>query len=527
MLIKSLLYYILIVNSTEFSYYCDTSFYKTDTVVTCTTIAENKLISVENYKNGQRHGHHLEWYKNGQKRVFLNYSDGKIIDTTYSYFPSGKLEGIGVDNGRWFSLSEKGDTLVVGNCKDGKSIGAHYAWFENGQRQFITNYNDSGKKDGLSVQWRENGTVKDSVIYRNGETLEGWHYYNNGKLHYNVKKKGNDKFFSYVYYNPKGKKCGEVKNGNGTYIFYKPDGSLPVKITKVNNEWTSHDDIDPITLKMIDPDSTPEAINKRIADSTGLKAIDAIKMDNVDFIKSLLKSGFNVNTFFREPEFFRSDVTMLHVAALFNKKEVARFLMKNGADPNTRESSMEPIAAEVAFECGYDFDFVSIFLEGISMPEFGGVTFGTTSFMRKVLSADSLRIFKYMVDKGFDPQMIREEEIDVFWMAAGDGSIKCLKYLFSICDVPKYSEKDKVSIFHEAASSKKNGAQTVEILLKGGIAPSFICMKEKYHGRTPYDFAMYMASRCTSGFEAAKKEHLLKTAAYLKEMEKKYCGRKD
>lgn len=527
MLINSFFLVFLLSNISEHDFYCDTIVLKNDTFVTCTTISDGKLLEVDNIKNGKWHGLQQEWYKNGQIRSILNFIDGNLLDTTFSFYESGKLKSIGLDNGRWFTLSEKGDTLVVGNKKDGKSIGKRCAWFENGKRNFIFTYNDSGKKDGLSVQWREDGTVQDSIIYRNGEMIEGWYYYDNGKLHYYYKKKDCDQCYSQIFYDPKGKKCGEEKNGNGTYIFYSSDGSSPVRITKVNNEWTSYDDLDPITLKVIDPDSTPEAIKKRIADSIGLKAIDAIKNDNIDSIKSLLKSGFDINTVFREPERFRSNITMLHLAALLNKKKIAMFLMENGADPDIREDQRKWIAAEVAFDHGYDFDFVIIFLEGISMPKFGGITYGATSFMEKVLSADSLRMFQYMVDKGFDPYMIREEDLDVFEIAAIDGSVKCLQYLLSICGVPEYSEKDDHSIYHMAACSDVNGSQTIELLVKSGIMPSLICIRDKHNGYTPYDYAIKKASRCTPGYEAPKKKQYLKTAACLKELEKKYCGKKD
>src|SRR5690606_2756582 len=126
-----------------------------------------------------------------------------------------------------------------------------------------------------------------------------------------------------VFYDPKGKKCGEVNNGNGTYIFYQSDGSSPAKVTKENGRSISIEEVDPVTMKVIDPTKTPEAIKKRIADSLGLKAMGAIKNDNVDSIKSLLKSGFDINTVFRDPEYFEADITMLHFAALLKKEKVA------------------------------------------------------------------------------------------------------------------------------------------------------------------------------------------------------------
>jgi antitoxin component YwqK of YwqJK toxin-antitoxin module/ankyrin repeat protein len=525
MIICLLIIVFLVGSSLGYTFHCDTSIVKNDTFVTCTTISDGKIIEIDRMKNDKFHGLQQSWYKNGQLKRILNYNEGDLLDTTFSYYESGKLRSIGLDNGRWFTLSENGDTLSVGNKRNGKSIGTHNAWYENGNREFTITYNDSGKKDGLSVRWREDGTVQDSVIYRNGEMIEGWCYYDNGNLQYNLKKKGNDQYYSLVFYDPKGKKCGEVNNGNGTYIFYQSDGSSPAKVTKENGRSISIEEVDPVTMKVIDPTKTPEAIKKRIADSLGLKAMGAIKNDNVDSIKSLLKSGFDINTVFRDPEYFEADITMLHFAALLKKEKVARFLMENGADPNIQENQSRRIAAEVAFECRYDFDFVIIFLEGIEMPKYGNLLFGTTGFMTKVLTADSLKLFKYMVDKGYDPYLLTDEDLDVFYIAAMDGSVKCLEYLFTICDVPEYEFKDGYTIYHSAASSV-NGEQVIKMLVKNGIPTSFLCMKNEYNGYTPYDYAVSCASDCRS-YETQKREQYLKTAAYLKELQKKYCGIKD
>ena len=521
-IIKIIAFLILWLSENNAQVRCDTVFLDKDTMLSCTTFYKSgRIRNVYQLKNDKFHNRHTSYYENGQIESIATYNRGELVDSTYSYYPDGKLEGIGVKNGRWFTLSKNGDTLSVGNSKNGKSIGTHNAWYENGKREFTITYNDSGKKDGLSVRWREDGTVIDSVIYRNEEIIEGWHYYDNGKLHYIQKKKGNDKYYSMICYDPKGKKCGEVKNGNGTYIFYRSDGTTPVKITNINDECVSIENLDPITLKVIDPSKTPEAIKKRIADSLGLKAMGAIKNDNVDSIKSLLKSGFDINTVFRDPEYLGADITMLHFAALMKKEKIARFLMENGADPNIYENQSRLIAAEVALECRYDFDFVKIFLERVDMSKGGPI-----GFMKNVLRADSLRLFKYMVDKGFEPYEISDEEINVFQIAAFNGSVKCLKYLFTIRDVPEFKEEDGFSIYHCAAFSKKNGVETIKLLVENGVSTSYICQRDKSNSFTPYDYAVRHASRCSS-YETQKREQYLKTAAYLKELQKKYCGIKD
>ena len=507
--------------------YCDTVLSDNDTIVKCKVYdAKGNLHRIKHYRNGKLDGIQEEYYASGKLKQRTIYNDGCEIDSLVSYHENGKLECVIYYsnckcNGEVLVFDENGDTVQHGMCKNGKTIGILQNWYKKGRKSSYFTYNDSSKKDGLSVRWREDGTVQDSVIYRNGEMIEGWYYYDNGKLHHHLKKKGNDQYYSLVFYDPKGKKCGEVKNGNGTYLFYQTDGSSPAKVTKENGWSVSIEEVDPVTLKVIDPTKTPEAIRKRIADSLGLKAMEAIKNDNVDSIKSLIKSGFDINTVFRDPEYFEADITMLHFAALLRKEKVARFLMENGADPNIYENQSRLIAAEVALECRYDFDFVKIFLERVDMSKGGPI-----GFMKNVLRADSLRLFKYMVDKGFEPYEISDEEINVFQIAAFNGSVKCLKYLFTIRDVPEFKEEDGFSIYHCAAFSKKNGVETIKLLVENGVSTSYICQRDKSNSFTPYDYAVRHASRCSS-YETQKREQYLKTAAYLKELQKKYCGIKD
>src|SRR5690606_36513266 len=102
-------------SSLGYTFHCDTSIVKNDTFVTCTTISDGKIIEIDRMKNDKFHGLQQSWYKNGQLKRILNYNEGDLLDTTFSYYESGKLRSIGLDNGRWFTLSENGDTLSVGN----------------------------------------------------------------------------------------------------------------------------------------------------------------------------------------------------------------------------------------------------------------------------------------------------------------------------------------------------------------------------------------------------------------------------
>jgi len=510
----------------------DTTILGNDTIVICTTKTEDgKLISVERFKNGKNDGIFQEWYKNGNIQYQQKFINGCPQDTAFAYHEDGSLSGIFpylncVREGQRVELSVNGDTLAMGNAKNGKSIGTHYAWYENKKKRFITNYNDSGQKHGLSLQWREDGTLKDSIVYRNGEMIEARFYYDNGKPHSYLRINGNDKYFSGIYYNPKGEKTGETKNGNGTYIYYNYDGSSPVKYVRVNNEYSSQERLDPVTLKVIDPDNTPEAIKKRVADSIGVKAIEAIESDNIDSIKSLLNSGFDVNTVFRDPKYFRCNVTMLHLTALLNKKNIAEFLLRSGADPRILESDHRYIAAEIAYDKEYDYDFVILLLDRDSTARLSNAPFGSPGMIVRALCKDDLKMLKYLLGKGFDPYSTDYDDMDIFQIAAANGSLNCIKYLFTIYKKPDYKNQTGYSLFHWAACAKKNGIEIMNLFIENGYSPSVVCEKRGMHKETAYETAMKLADMNNTNFDAPKRESYLKTAAYIKELEKRYCAGK-
>jgi len=182
------------------------------------------------------HGAQKSWYASGTLKSFSRYNDGGIIDTAYSYHPSGKLKGIGVNNGKWFRLGEDGDSLAIGYSRNGQSVGLRKVWYEEGKLKSLIHYNDSGKKHGLSEEWREDGTRKDSTVYDNGDIIEFRDYYENGKLLTHRTQKPVNKDINGVYYDPNGKKTGEIKNGNGIVIIHSEDGKSARKVYFENDE---------------------------------------------------------------------------------------------------------------------------------------------------------------------------------------------------------------------------------------------------------------------------------------------------
>ncbi len=184
-----------------------------------------------------------------QGNLWPNYRDGCPIDTVYEYYPNGRLKSIIPysdcnRNGWRIELSINGDTLAKGNSNKGKSIGTHYAWWSKGRLKFRMNFNDSGQLHGLSEEWRQDGSRKDSIVYEFGEIIEARSYFENGKVRFHLKQKPGAQVFSAIYYDPSGKKTGEVKRGNGTYISYSPDGTTANRVKMEKGEVTSMVEID-------------------------------------------------------------------------------------------------------------------------------------------------------------------------------------------------------------------------------------------------------------------------------------------
>ena len=73
-------------------------------------------------------------------------------------------------------------------------------------------------------------------MYDNGDIIEYRKYYENGKLRRHVYQKPVNRDINAVYYDPKGKKVGEVKNGKGTYISYSEDGKSARRVYMENDE---------------------------------------------------------------------------------------------------------------------------------------------------------------------------------------------------------------------------------------------------------------------------------------------------
>ena len=149
-------------------------------------------------------------------------------------------------------FSDEGDTLTKSYFVGKKTVGVLKQWYQDGHLKSVAVYNNSGKKHGLSETWNEDGTRKDSTVWDNGNIIELRTYFYNGKVRYWIKKVDSTtvKTLEAVYYDIDGKKCGEVKNGNGTFISWADDAS---------RGWLkTYKDGEEVSSRKIKPDENPD-----------------------------------------------------------------------------------------------------------------------------------------------------------------------------------------------------------------------------------------------------------------------------
>jgi antitoxin component YwqK of YwqJK toxin-antitoxin module len=199
----------------------DTITMKPELVVACTVwTPESNIYKTYTLKNGKFHGLYLSYYKTGKLKETTKYNDGNIIDTTFSYYQNGKLKFRGVRNGIDVVLSENGDTLGITNKCSGSPCGNSKSWYKGGILQSILNFNSQGKKHGLCESWREDGTRKDSTVYRNDTIIEEREYFTSGKVRQWFKKCLDARFVEAYFYHPDGTSAGKIVKGNGIVTGY-------------------------------------------------------------------------------------------------------------------------------------------------------------------------------------------------------------------------------------------------------------------------------------------------------------------
>lgn len=110
-------------------------------------------------------GKYEDQKKIGEWKYFL---DNKIVST--ENYVNGEKNGL---SKRWF---KSGELLEESNWKDGKLHGIYRSYFQNGKKYIECKYVD-GRRNGTFQTWFTNGTIELDGFYTNDVRDKDWFYY--------------------------------------------------------------------------------------------------------------------------------------------------------------------------------------------------------------------------------------------------------------------------------------------------------------------------------------------------------------
>lgn len=130
------------------------------------------------YKKGEPNGKYMLYHLNGQLAREFNLTNGEITGTRKTYYPTGQIEteyefnAEGVTFGPYKKWYPNGQLEEKGTLKDGKSLGEINQFYSNGQPFSTSNFDESGKENGSTVYFDNDGKKYESFTYKKGSLEE-------------------------------------------------------------------------------------------------------------------------------------------------------------------------------------------------------------------------------------------------------------------------------------------------------------------------------------------------------------------
>ena len=138
-----------------------------------------------NYNHDKTDGKFFKWDENGQIRLEGNYTEGNLAsETQYSYYENGQKKEVKsskddgkrwpyvyqlINDGKFTRWYKNGQKKLEINFINGKRNGKYTSWFKNGQKELESNWKD-GKEDGKWTHWYDDGS-KSERNYKDGVLL--------------------------------------------------------------------------------------------------------------------------------------------------------------------------------------------------------------------------------------------------------------------------------------------------------------------------------------------------------------------
>ncbi len=125
-------------------------------------LVDAKLLHEEQYLNGKRNGHYIDYDEKDSIELIQHYKNNKLHGNIKWYYKSKLMEDM--------------------NYKNGKKDGVSKLYNANGNLSSMITFKN-GEKDGISKLYNDNGNQSSMLTYKNGK-LKGTYkyYYKNGQL---------------------------------------------------------------------------------------------------------------------------------------------------------------------------------------------------------------------------------------------------------------------------------------------------------------------------------------------------------
>jgi antitoxin component YwqK of YwqJK toxin-antitoxin module len=196
-------------------------------------------------RSGRPNGTWTYYYENGVVESKVLYRDGEQDGEASFWSPEGKLtrEGAfwqGMEHGEWKLYDDQGTVSARGRFAYGRQVGEWEYRYPNKERRMVCRY-VLGALDGESVSWHDNGTMSEKGSYQNGKKTGTWKTWDgNGHPLCEYRYDGDKEFVLNCW---AADERQTVKDGNGEYVSYHPDGQVhekgPVKDGRRSGMWVA------------------------------------------------------------------------------------------------------------------------------------------------------------------------------------------------------------------------------------------------------------------------------------------------
>jgi len=180
---------------------------------------------------GKSHGIWMTYYENGAVQSTLNYRDGEPHGEASWWSAEGKLTREGalwqsMEHGEWKFYDDNGTVVSKGHFAYGRPVGEWEYRYPNNEKSRVCRY-VLGALDGESVTWHDNGKMSEQGRYQDDEKTGVWRTWDREGLPLcEYRYEGDTELVENCW---AADHAQTVKDGNGEYVSYHPNGQVGQK----------------------------------------------------------------------------------------------------------------------------------------------------------------------------------------------------------------------------------------------------------------------------------------------------------